>query len=49
VPCLLRVAPVFEPFENLGHVHQLARFHRSPKKAGNYTKEAAVNRGAASG
>lgn len=46
---LLGIAPVLKPLENLDHVHQLARFHRSPKKAGNYTKQRAVGRGVASG
>jgi len=46
---LLSVAPVLKPLENLDHVYQLARFHRPPKKAGNYTKQRAVDRGWASG
>jgi hypothetical protein len=46
---LLGVTPVLKPFENLDHVHQLARFHRPTKKAGNYTKRRPVNSATASG
>jgi hypothetical protein len=44
---LLGITPVLKPLENLDHVHQLAHFHRPPKKAGNYTKQRGVDRGLA--